>query len=229
VIALLLYTFRVLAPGDTYPLHIGKQALVTSVKGEYKDAVASVTWKVEGSPRRQVLHLPGGWWPINTAEQDDHRWRRAAVVQWTYRPDVIFVHAWRESGVYDFTGFFPFRFAKGCWQPLAVEDSCPIEFSGRGGFCLDGKRVFLWDYAAESDTCHMCPQRYDLSEYRLAGNRLIKVATRRTKKRYTPETAESLGVPDVVAAKDDPLREFELRWRWWAPQPSIKALPAGMY
>ena len=118
---------------------------------------------------------------------------------------------------YGYSGLLFFVLAKGTWRALSIS---PITFSDQGCFYVDGDLLRVWDsvYAPPFEA-HTAKHRFRLSKYLLTNGGPVLMGSRRTKREYSPGLAGGGWLTDrgFVAKENDPLREFNLKWKWWAP------------
>jgi hypothetical protein len=115
------------------------------------------------------------------------------------------------DGVYEYKRVSAYKLAERD-SALIAERLCEFDFSGQGGFMVSGEKIYTFD-AVELDLGHGSPHRYNLRAAKLRPNAKLRLVGE-TKRRYAFWT-EKTDHPEIIAAKDDPLQEFGLKWRWW--------------
>ncbi len=210
-------------PVDRYDLTWPHVRASITVSGEFKDAKASVVTTLGRHRWDQKLGLPPEWWPINAKEADQsyRNWDRPAVMAWPgVRRPVIVLRVSPQTGVYETSSLAFFEWKAQQWK-LVTNDLWKCSFCDMGAFCFRGRQLHVWDPIYGDNRAHGDSHRFELMVFELRGQKVRTVSTRRTKRRYLPgDHSPALPdanrfPPDSVAAIDDPLREFGLKWRWW--------------
>jgi hypothetical protein len=85
-------------------------------------------------------------------------------------------------------------------------------FSIRGSFYLHGKRLYIWDAIHEGDDSQV-RHRYELRTFAWRQGRYHLTNRRSTRHAYQPFVSGA-GIGENLNSKEDPLREFGMRWQW---------------
>jgi hypothetical protein len=118
-----------------------------------------------------------------------------------------------ESGVYGYIGVLMIQKTSRGYR--IVTEPRDFDFSDFGGWRFEGSKVLKWDMVYKADVeSHGEAHQFQLDEFSIRDGKLVKLKTRRTKRKYLPFGNRGLVMP--VLARNDPLREFGLRWTcWW--------------
>ncbi|MBX3119045.1 MAG: hypothetical protein KF784_08270 [Fimbriimonadaceae bacterium] len=175
--------------------------------------VAIRTTSPKGTHRIQ-LTLPSGTWP------DDHGSRKFRPILFSRvisSKTILFVTLAEESGVYGYSQIVPYELTAS--GPKILKSSNDLSFSDYGGWGPTSRGLYMWDYLYLPDVePHGGPHKYQLFEFELRNGKFKRVGIHTTKKKYYPESVADWVGEASVSKKNDPLREFGLKWRWWGQQ-----------
>lgn len=116
-----------------------------------------------------------------------------------------------QSGVF---GYKRARFFRVAWKKKTLKELGSLEYSDFGSWCFVGRGRIRWWDAYWSVGPHQGSHRYKVCECGL-WPKLHPISVGYTKRSYNPDYQVEGGDPRHVSAKNDPLREFGLRWKWW--------------
>ena len=144
--------------------------------------------------------------------------RKAVGIWWYRREPIVWVLSMRDNNNWESNVLALFHRRKGRWVEMKLPVKQDLYLSQRGGFYVGDQGLRFWDFLV--DRGHDGPSRYRVRLFVPSENSLRCTSDRTTKGFYRQEYWPP---PDKVAAKDDPLREFGLRWRFWSPRISSKS------
>ncbi|MCW3060085.1 MAG: hypothetical protein JWQ02_1906 [Capsulimonas sp.] len=151
---------------------------------------------------------PYGWWLTG---YDSQRFRPHAFLWFRGSHTSLVFIATYLTGAYGVQAPIIYTLQGNVWKRLPF-DPMEMSFTNRGGFHIQGNRVYVYDYGGEDGYAHLAPQHYWFKTFVINGDSVRKLHTRVTYHRY-PNISDT--PPLDYPAKIDPLRELGLRWRYW--------------
>lgn len=188
------------------------------LKQRFREGYLWITW---GPVRRhgQRLSLRKYWWPRASGDFGGHL---PPVFFWNvgeeYPLVVAICSATHIYGSWDFIVPAIYRLRNGGWRQISGGPTQET-MSATGGFFVRRRRMYVFDIQYDDRYAHRDDQKYFLTEYDYIAGRLRKIRTRITRHRYECVGWDALQGEKIYRRHDDPLREFSLRWHWWAPCP----------
>jgi hypothetical protein len=172
---------------------------------------------------RQHLTLRNGFVLLDPRDLGTPPWNRPVVGLWRSQAGpVVWALSSRshDLNTYGYTTVELFRLSKGHW--IRIEQPKAIDFSHRGGFQIVKTGLLVWDF--DPAFGHVSPAHYQVRLISFRGKCLTELWFRTTSRRYLPHVHGQIWPPpDVVAALDDPLREFGYKWKWWGERISVRS------
>ena len=168
-----------------------------------------VVWFSANAFHKQYLSNPKSYHPM---EPIDNYFQRPSVVLEKIGGLLTLVVLYSyPSGSWVIQGPIFYRLDKSKWRAMNEIDE--LRFSEHGSFYFSNRKILQWDIC-EVDQGHWAPHKFILSEYIWEKFGLKKIRERTTKQTYSP-------IPEwhvhSIIKKEDPLREFDLSWKWWSP------------
>ncbi len=141
--------------------------------------------------------------------------RKRAGIWWYRKEPLVWVLSSRDNNNWESMLLTLFRRRKGHWQKVTLPQEQDLYLSQRGGFYFSDRGLRFWDFLV--DRGHDGPSRYRVRLF-VPLKTLLRCTWDRTTNGFYRQ--EYWPPPDKILAKDDPLREFGLRWRFWSPRQS---------
>jgi hypothetical protein len=198
---------------DEYIFRNAGIKIAVTMTGSWRDTAFEVTIANDGRTNKQKLSPSSGSFFLNRKDWIGGNWSRpSAGIVWVESSPILWCLQSGLTGVYEYAEIKFWQWNGSSWTAMPSKE---LSFSNRGGFFIDGNVLRLFDFIYDTSRAHWDSHAYSLKEYKIEKNSIKLISSRQTKRRYSPEGDGGYPVPEIVEPKNDPLREFGLKWKWW--------------